>query len=73
MIELLPALPSAWKTGSVTGIGARGGFTVDLAWKDGKVTSATVRGVGGTETEVRFGRSKKRITLRRGRSVTLRP
>ncbi|WP_372511381.1 glycoside hydrolase family 95-like protein [Lentzea californiensis] len=73
VIELLPALPSAWKTGSVTGIGARGGFSVDLAWKDGKVTSATVRSVGGTETEVRFGRWKKRITLRRGQSVTLRP
>ncbi|SEQ17743.1 glycoside hydrolase family 95 protein [Lentzea albida] len=73
VIELLPALPSAWKTGSVTGIGARGGFTVDLAWKDGKVTTATVRSVGGTETEVRFGRWKKRISLRKGQSVTLRP
>ncbi|MDX3661694.1 glycoside hydrolase family 95 protein [Streptomyces sp. ID05-26A] len=73
VIELLPALPSAWKTGSVTGIGARGGFTVDLAWKDGKVTSATVRSVGGTETEVRFGRWKKKVHLRKGQSVTLRP
>ncbi|GHH33493.1 glycoside hydrolase family 95 protein [Lentzea cavernae] len=72
VIELLPALPPAWKTGSVTGIGARGGFTVDLAWKDGEVTSATVRSVGGTETEVRFGRWKKRIKLRKGQSVTLR-
>ncbi|SFR26129.1 alpha-L-fucosidase 2 [Lentzea waywayandensis] len=73
VIELLPALPSAWKTGSVTGIGARGGFSVDLAWKDGKVTSVTVRSVGGTETEVRFGTWKKRISLRKGQSVTLRP
>ncbi|GGM85822.1 hypothetical protein GCM10011609_22550 [Lentzea pudingi] len=73
VIELLPALPSAWKTGSVTGIGARGGFTVDLAWRDGKVTSATVRSVGGTETEVRFGRWKKKVKLHKGQSVTLRP
>ncbi|WP_330276664.1 glycoside hydrolase family 95 protein [Lentzea sp. NBC_00516] len=73
VIELLPALPSAWKTGSVTGIGARGGFSVDLVWKDGKVASVTVRSVGGTETEVRFGKWQKRINLRKGQSVTLRP
>ncbi|WP_329792299.1 glycoside hydrolase family 95 protein [Lentzea sp. DG1S-22] len=73
VIELLPALPSAWKTGSATGIGARGGFSVDMAWKDGEVTSATVRSVGGTETEVRFGTWRRRITLREGESTTLRP
>ncbi|MCB0531112.1 MAG: glycoside hydrolase family 95 protein [Saprospiraceae bacterium] len=41
-IHLLPALPDVWKEGSVSGLKARGGFTIDLSWKAGKVTALTV-------------------------------
>jgi len=42
IVELLPALPAEWKTGSVRGLNARGNFTFDFAWKDGKLTEVTV-------------------------------
>ena len=57
----------------MTGVGARGGFEVDLAWKSGKVTRATVRSVGGTDTELRAGIWRRKIFLRPGQSVTVQP
>ncbi|MBR2798002.1 MAG: glycoside hydrolase family 95 protein [Clostridia bacterium] len=41
-IRLLPALPRAWKKGRVTGLRARGGYSVDLAWESGGKYSARV-------------------------------
>lgn len=71
-IELLPALPAAWsESGSVTGVGARGGFVVDLAWREGRITGATVRSVGGLRTRVTFNGSAHDVELRPGQRVRL--
>jgi alpha-L-fucosidase 2 len=49
VIRPLPALPRAaiFQNGSISGIHARGGFTVDLRWKDGRVREMTVYSLYG--------------------------
>lgn len=42
-IDLLPALPKQWGTGSITGIRARGNLEFDLEWKDGALTLAKMK------------------------------
>ena len=43
-IFLLPALPTSWKNGKVTGLKAIGNITVDIEWKDGKMINYKLDG-----------------------------
>ncbi|MHA1683013.1 MAG: glycosyl hydrolase family 95 catalytic domain-containing protein, partial [Promethearchaeota archaeon] len=52
-ISLLPALPEQWADGTVTGLRARGGYTVDISWKRGKLTEARIISEHGGTLRVR--------------------
>lgn len=54
-IQLLPALPDAWKDGSIRGVCAKGNFEVDMSWKNGQLTEATVFSKAGEPCTVRYG------------------
>ncbi len=62
-ISLLPALPAAWKDGSVRGLRARGGVEVTIAWKAGKLVAAELFAVrSGTHT-VRVPQSQRIVSV----------
>lgn len=70
VVQLLPALPNAWKTGSVKGIKARGGFEVDLDWKDGKLTEVKVTSLKGQPMKLQYGDQLKELKTVAGETYT---
>jgi alpha-L-fucosidase 2 len=66
ILELLPALPKVWPTGSVTGLCARGGLEVDLDWKDGVLTRVVIRSKLGNPCVVRCGGQEIKLKTKPG-------
>ena len=52
-IQLLPALPTVWKEGSVSGLKARGGFEVNMQWENGEIAKATIKSALGGNCRIR--------------------
>ena len=67
-LRLLPALPASWKTGSVRGLRARGGYTVDLDWENGKLTKAVITAAADSILKLSDGRE---FAMKAGESVTV--
>lgn len=71
-IDLLPALPSAWPTGSIRGVRVRGGHELDLEWTKGEPAAVTVRSKAGGDCLLRWDETEQRLRLRPGGAARLR-
>jgi alpha-L-fucosidase 2 len=67
-INLLPALPSAWKNGKITGLKARGNYEVSIEWANGELIKATIRSLSGKTPLVRV---KSKLAAIDGNKIVL--
>lgn len=73
ILDLLPALPKAWPSGSVKGLRARGGFLVDQEWEDGRLISAKITSLDGGPVVVRYEGKTSRHELPKGEALHFTP
>lgn len=75
LVRVLPALPSAFRTGRVTGLRLRGGVTVDeLAWRNGTLERLVMRAsTKPVRVMLRQGQQVERIAIKSGESRSLGP
>jgi alpha-L-fucosidase 2 len=71
VIHLLPALPTAWDTGAVKGLCARGNVEVAMTWENGRLKQSTLTAHAPLHTEVVYKNKVWMLNLNAGESVTL--
>ncbi|MEO3756334.1 glycoside hydrolase N-terminal domain-containing protein [Streptomyces sp. B6B3] len=69
-LHLLPALPPELPNGTVTGLRARGGDTIDITWDNGQITHATLHTHHAHTIRVR-ARTPMDVTTESGEQVTV--
>ena len=70
-IQLLPALPDAWKDGSISGICAKGNFEVDMIWENHQLKEAVVRSNAGGNYVIKYSDQTISFKTVKGRSYQI--
>ncbi len=71
IINLLPALPPEWPTGSVSGLKARGGFEVDIVWNNGALESVSILSKEDKACKLQIGDSIMGVEVSAGNKQTI--
>ena len=71
VLELLPSLPDHMSSGSIKGLKARGGFTVDIEWKNRKLTKAKIKSVAGNKLYLQLNDRTAVYNTRKGEVITI--
>ena len=71
-IELLPALPEAWKDGAVSGLCARGGYEVSFEWKGGYVRNCQIKAKKAGTVTLLYNGQQKTVKLKAGQTQNVK-
>jgi len=71
ILQILPALPTAWPVGAVTGLRARGGFEVAATWQDGHLVTAKIISTLGGPVIIQCGSHRQRFDTQPGQTLLL--
>jgi alpha-L-fucosidase 2 len=72
-VHLLPALPEEWRNGKISGLKARGGFTVDITWRDKKITEVRIHSSLGKNFRARSVSPLKGKNLKKAQGENSNP
>lgn len=70
-IRLLPALPDAWESGSVSGICARGGFVISMKWEKKNLKEVKIKARETGKTLLKSGNKQQEISLKKGEEIQI--
>ena len=71
MIHLLPALPSSWTDGKITGLRTRGNFEVDVIYAGGKLDHAVIKSNAGEPCKVYYNGKEANFETQQGGVYTV--
>lgn len=63
IIHILPALPSKWKEGHISGLKSRGNVEVEITWENNRVVSFTLKPKFKGSYTIQYGENFKNVTL----------
>jgi alpha-L-fucosidase 2 len=72
-IQLLPGLPSAWTTGAVKGLKARGNLIVDMEWENNQLKSVVLTAQSPYKGTVAYKGKTRSIALKKGEQLRWQP
>ncbi|GAB6164176.1 glycoside hydrolase N-terminal domain-containing protein [Thermostilla marina] len=70
-LDLLPALPAAWPSGSIRGLYTRCGCKVDITWEQGKLVRAVLHATRDTAFTLRYGEKSRSVQLKAGDTLAV--
>lgn len=71
LVHLLPAIPSAWETGSLEGFRARGGFELSISWKEGALDTCVITSHHGNPCKLKYDGKVMDLSLEKGETRTI--